>query len=166
MARLKPKTGKIETLDDVDGALKEIGMLERELDQIDDDAQKKISEIKSLALKAGEKNRERVTFLSDQIGTYAEANKDDLFKDKRTIELSFGLFGYRKSTSIQVRKTTVELLKKLKLDAYIRIKEEPNKERMSDMDDELLAQVDAVRKVKDDFFCEATRGKNTLKTPA
>jgi phage host-nuclease inhibitor protein Gam len=56
-----------------------------------------------------------------------------------------------------VKKTTVELLKKLKLDRYILVKEEPSKEAMADLDDETLHQVDAVRKVKDDFFCEADK---------
>jgi hypothetical protein len=37
------------------------------------------------------------------------------------------------------------------------VKEEPSKEAMADLDDETLVQVDAVRKVKDDFFCEADK---------
>ena len=74
-----------------------------------------------------------------------------------TVELSFGIFGYRKSTSISVRKTTLGLLKKLSLVQYIRIKEEPDKEALAALDDDHLAQVDAVRKVKDGFFCEANR---------
>jgi hypothetical protein len=36
-------------------------------------------------------------------------------------------------------------------------KEEPDKDAMAEMNDETLAQVDAVRKVKDDFFCEANK---------
>jgi phage host-nuclease inhibitor protein Gam len=56
-----------------------------------------------------------------------------------------------------VKKTTLELLRKLKLGKYIRVKEEPDKEAMGVLDDETLAQVDAVRKVKDDFFCEANK---------
>ncbi|MGI5090918.1 host-nuclease inhibitor Gam family protein, partial [Treponema sp. OMZ 805] len=56
-----------------------------------------------------------------------------------------------------VKKTTLELLKKLKLVRYIRIKEEIDKDLMAEMTDESLAQVDAVRKVKDSFFCEANR---------
>jgi phage host-nuclease inhibitor protein Gam len=56
-----------------------------------------------------------------------------------------------------VKKTTLELLKKLKLGGYIRVKEEPDKEAMSMMDDDALAQVDAVRKIKDVFFCEANK---------
>lgn len=37
----------------------------------------------------------------------------------------------------------------------IRVKEEPDKDAMAALDDETLGQLDAVRKVTDDFFCEA-----------
>ena len=53
-----------------------------------------------------------------------------------------------------MKKTTLELLKKLSLTKCVRIKEEPNKEAMAELDDETLLQVDAVRKVTDDFFCQ------------
>jgi phage host-nuclease inhibitor protein Gam len=157
MARLKPKVAKIDNLEDANLVLKEIGLLERELEAIDAEAHKKLSEIKGEAVKEGEPVRKRLANLSALLGAFAEYNKDDLFKDKKTVELTFGIFGYRKSTSITVRKTTVELLRKLNLVQYIRIKEEPDREAMASMEDEQLAQVDAVRKVKDDFFCEADK---------
>ena len=40
---------------------------------------------------------------------------------------------------------------------------------MSDLDDDTLAQVDSVRKIKDDFFCEADKeeiNKDLLKEQA
>jgi len=157
MARLKPKVGKIETLDEANMVLKEIGLLERELEGIDAEAHKKIADIKSAAAKEGESLRERIAHDSSLLGAYAEYNRDELFKDRKSVQLSFGSFGYRKSTSISIKKTTLELLKKLKLDKYIRIKEEPDKDAMGNLDDETLTQVDAVRKVKDDFFCEADK---------
>jgi phage host-nuclease inhibitor protein Gam len=157
MARLKPNVKKIESLGDANLTLKEIGLLERELESIDGDAHAKIAEIKTAAVKAGEPIRKRITDLSALLGAYAEYNRADLFRDKKTVRISFGIFGYRKSTSISAKKTTIELLKKLCLDKYIRVKEEADKEAMAALDDETLAQVDAVRKVKDDFFCEADR---------
>jgi phage host-nuclease inhibitor protein Gam len=157
MARLKPQVGKIKTLDEANMVLKEIGILEKELDGIDADAHKQIAEIKSDAAKQGEGIRKRIADNSALLGAYAEYNKADLFKDRKSVQLSFGSFGYRKSTSISIKKTTLELLKKLKLDRYIMVKEEPSKEAMADLDDETLHQVDAVRKVKDDFFCEADK---------
>lgn len=157
MARLKPQVGKINTLDEANMVLKEIGLLERELESIDSEAHKEIAEIKSDAAKKGESLRKRIADDSALLGAYAEYNRTELFKDRKSVQLSFGSFGYRKSTSISIKKTTLELLKKLKLDRFIRVKEEPDKEAMADMDEDTLHQVDAVRKVKDDFFCEADK---------
>jgi len=157
MARLKPNISKINSLEDVDFALKEIGLAERELEQIDAEAQKKIALIKEEALKKGEGLRNRIAELASLIGAFAEYNKNELFKEKKSIELTFGVFGFRKSTSIHVKKTTLELLKKLQMFQFIRVKEEPDKEKLADLDDEALASVDAARKVKDDFFCEANK---------
>jgi phage host-nuclease inhibitor protein Gam len=155
--RYKPKVDKLESLEDVNIALREIGLQERELEQIDAEAQKAIAEIKSAAAKKGEPIRQRIIEVTAKIGAYAEYQKDDLFRERKSIELTFGVFGYRKSTSISVRKTTVDLLRKLKMDKFIRIKEEPDKESMAELDDEALAQVDAVRKIKDEFFVAANR---------
>ena len=157
MARIKPGVKKIETIEDANLVLKEIGLLESELESIDNEAHKAIAEIKSKAASDGEGKRKRIAELSSLLGAYAEYNRSELFKDKKSIQLSFGSFGYRKSTSISVKKTTLELLKKLGLSAYIRTKEEPDKEAMANMDDDALHQVDAVRKIKDDFFCEADK---------
>ena len=167
--KYKPKAEKLETLEDVNVALREVGLLERELESIDADAQKQIAEIKGAAAKAGEPLRTRIIEISAKVGAFAEYNKDDLFKDRKSVELTFGVFGYRKSTSISVKKTTIELLKKLKLGRYVRIKEEPDKDAMGELDDDTLAQVDAVRKIRDDFFCEANReevNKDLLKASA
>lgn len=167
MARYKPSPDKLESLEDVDSTLREIGILERELEAIDADAQKKIGDIKAKAVEQGEPHRKRINELSAKIGAYAEYNKADLFKDRKSIELSFGLFGFRKSTSIHCKKSTIDLLKRMGMDAFVRIKEEPDKEKMADLDDEALASVDAVRKVTDAFFCEPNReeiNKDLLKS--
>jgi len=157
MARLKPNVKKIESLEDANLTLKEIGLLERELETIDGDAHKQIAEIKTAAVKAGKPILKRIADLSALLGAYAEYSRDELFKDKKTVQVSFGVFGYRKSTAISVKKTTPGLLEKLGLEKYLRIKKEADKEAMAALDDETLAQVDAVRKVKDDFFCEADK---------
>jgi phage host-nuclease inhibitor protein Gam len=154
MARYKPTPGKLESLEDANGVLREIGLLEREIESIDAEAQKQIGGIKAAAAKQGEPSRKKIAELSEKINAYAEYNRADLFKDRKSVDLPFGTFGFRKSTSISVKKTTVALLEKLRLDRYIRVEKQPDKEAMGAMDDESLAQVDAVRKVKDAFFCE------------
>ena len=157
MARLKPQVGKIETLDQANMVLKEIGLLERELEAIDAEAHKQIAEIKADAAKKGEGIRKRIADDSALLGAFAEYNRAELFKDRKSVTLSFGTFGYRKSTSISTKKTTLELLRKMGLEQYIRVKEEPDKEAMACLEDETLSQVDSVRKIKDDFFCEADK---------
>jgi len=157
MARLKPNVKKIESLEDANLTLKEIGLLERELETIDGDAHKQIAEIKTAAVKAGKPILKRIADLSALLGAYAEYSRDELFKTKKTVQLSFGIFGYRKSTKISIKKTTPGLLEKLGLKKYLRVKAEADKDLMAALDDETLAQVDAVRKVKDVFFCEANK---------
>ncbi|GHU44534.1 hypothetical protein FACS1894190_16000 [Spirochaetia bacterium] len=158
MARLKPSVKKIETVEDANLVLKEIGLLENQLQNIDGEANARIAEIKAAASEQGKTIRKRITDLSGLLGAYAEYNRDELFVERKSVKLTFGIFGYRKSTSISIKtKTTLELLKKLKLNRYIRVKEEPDREAMAELDDDVLSQVDAVRKVKDDFFCEADK---------
>jgi phage host-nuclease inhibitor protein Gam len=157
MARYKPTPEKLETLEDVNSALRELGLLEREIESIDADAQKQLGDIKAAAAKQGEPLRKKIAELSAKIGAFAEYSRSDLFTEKKSIDLTFGVFGFRKATSISVKKTTIGLLEKLGLDKYIRIKKEPDKEAMKEMDDESLAQVDAARKTKDEFFCEPNR---------
>ena len=153
--RIKPQTGKIESLEDVNIALRDIGLAERELSAIDSAAIKEIAAIKSKAAKDGESLRNRIAEISAKIQAFADYNRDELFRDRKSIDLSFGSIGYRKSTKISIKKTTLDLLRKLSLKKCIRIKEEPDKDAMADLDDETLLQVDAVRKISDDFFCQA-----------
>jgi hypothetical protein len=57
------------------------------------------------------------------------------------------------------------LLKKLKPDKYIRLKEEPDKDAMAAMTDEEPATVDVVQKIKDDFSAKPTGNSSGSKSP-
>ena len=153
--RIKPQVGKLESLDDVNLALRDIGLMEKELDAIDAKAAKDIAEIKTKAAKDGEELRKEIATTAAKIQAYAEYNKAELFKDKKSVDLSFGKIGFRQSTKISIKKTTLELLKKLGFKSCVRIKEECDKDAMGNLSDEDLKSVDAARKVSNDFFCEA-----------
>jgi phage host-nuclease inhibitor protein Gam len=158
MGRIKPAVKRIESLEEANLVLKEIGLLEGELEAVDSGANKQIAGIKSAAAIEGGPRRKRIAELSGLLGAYAEYNRAELFnEDKKSVQLSFGVFGYRKSTKISVKKTTLGLLKKLKMSGFVRTKEEPDKKAMAKLDDDALRQVDAVRKVKDEFFLEANK---------
>ena len=154
MARYKPQIGKLDSLEDANLALKDIGLAEKELASIDAKAAKEIAEIKTKAAKEGEAIRKHIAETTAKIQAYAEYNRDELFKDRKSVELSFGSLGFRKSTKISVKKTTLELLKKMGFVACVRTKEECDKEAMSNLSDDQLLSVDASRKVTNDFFCE------------
>ena len=74
----------------------------------------------------------------------------------KTINLSYGNIGFRLSTKVSVKKTTLELLKKL-FPQGLRIKEEIDKEELKTWDDSQLAQVDAAKVEQDTFFYEVNR---------
>jgi phage host-nuclease inhibitor protein Gam len=144
----------IGTLEEANLVLKEIGLLVRQLEALDAETHKCINKIKEDALKAGAPARERLARAEQLISDYAKSNKKSLFKDARSVKLAFGSFGFRKSTSISIKDTTLALLKKWKMPSLITVKETPNKEALALQDDKFLAKVDAVRKEKENFFCE------------
>lgn len=183
--RYKPQTnGKIENLEDVNEALHDIVEAQKELKVIDAEASAQILKIKEEALKKGEAKRKLIDEKVVKIQTFAEYNKPELFKDLKSITLAFGTFGFRKSTKISVKKTTVAAIKDfvsnlraslstLKTDEEkqnvndqiasaencIRVKEDANKEALGLMTDSFLKSVGAKRTVEDVFFCEPKEDK-------
>jgi len=158
MARYKPNVGAIKNLEDADRVLQELCALETEIERIDADGDGRIAKIKEEMAKTGKPLRERTKELTASLKAFADYHKGDLFKDRKSLELAFGVIGYRKTPpSISTSKTTTGLLKKMGLTQYVRVREEPDKESMLSLDDETLAQVDAVRKSKDEFFIQPKR---------
>jgi len=149
-------TQQIKNLDDANIALAEIGKLQFKLDAIDAKASEKIGKIKEQAAKEGEPFRNRIMELEQALAVYAEYNKAELFKEKKTIALSYGNIGFRLSTKVHIKKTTLELLKKFG-GKGIRIKEEVNKEELAEWDNETLSQVDAAKVSQDTFFYEINK---------
>lgn len=142
---------QIKNLDDANQALAEIGALELKLEKIDGEASMKIGKIKESAAIAGEASRERIKELESALALFAEYNKAEIFGVKKTIELPYGEIGFRKSTKVSIKKSTLELLKKLFPGKGVRVKEEVDKDALAEFEDDELAQVDAA-KVETDVF--------------
>lgn len=159
--RSKPsiETVKITNLSEADGLLKRISDINANLRKIEADADIKVNVIKEEMKESAESLIEEKERLEKSIGIYSEYNKGELFSDRKTIELTFGLFGYRQSTSISIKKTTLELIKKHGLEEAIITKETPNKEVMRDWSEEKLSLVDAKRVVEDKFWIEAKQNE-------
>ena len=151
-----PAPQQIKDLAEANSALSEIGKLHLKLEAIDGKASERIGEIKEKAAKDGEEARNRIQELDSALALFAEYNKAELFKDKKTVPLSYGNIGFRLSTKVSVKKTTLELLKKL-FPNGLRIKEEINKDELKTWDDSQLKQVDAAKVEEDTFFYEVNR---------
>lgn len=160
MAKSRIKSDKqIETIADwqaADDFIKQIGDLQLEIKQHETTANDTINLAKSDLAKAVNPLLERITVLTDSLEAFA-ANRPDDFGKAQSRKLNFGLLGWRKSTSISIKQTTLELIKKVfgkKADQYIRTKEEVDKDALSGLTDQQLVSVDARRKPKEVFFVE------------
>ncbi len=150
-------TAQIKSLDDANVALAEIGRLTLQIEAIDGKATEKIGKIKEDAAIKGKEARERIQEIESALSLYADYNKAELFKDRKTIPLSYGEIGFRLSTKVSIKRTSLELIKKLFPGKGIRIKEEVDKEQLNDWSDEELAQVDAAKVAQDTFFYVVNR---------
>lgn len=157
--RQKPKAVKIESLEQANEALREIALNEIRLRQIDARANEEIAKVKSEAEKEGKESRERIAILGNALAIYAEYEKDDLFSKKKTVALTFGDFGFRKSTKVSIKKITLDLLKKLGYADAIRTKETVNKDELKKWPKEKLTQVGAKLAEEDVFFYETNKEK-------
>ena len=159
----KVKVKKITSLSEADAVLKRLAELNNNIKKIEAETDNKINEIKEAAKKEAEPILEEIEALEHSLAVYSEYNKEELFKDKKTIELTFGLFGFRQSTSIIIKKNTLELLKQHGFKEAIKIKESVNKEVMREWSDERLNLVNAKRVVKDSFWVEVKENPVDLK---
>ncbi|HHL71351.1 MAG TPA: hypothetical protein ENJ29_02470 [Bacteroidetes bacterium] len=163
--RQKPKTVKPpKTIGEVDNTLYEIAQRNVELKKIDAEIEEKINALREEAARRAAPIQQQIADLEAGITAFAEFNKADLFESKRTLELTFGSIGYRRSTKITVKKTTVEKLEGLELFDAIIIKKSPNKEVLKTYDDTILKQVDARRKEEEAFWYEVREEELSART--
>lgn len=154
--RSKPvvETRKITSLSEADSMLHEMADLKAKIRKVQADADISVNAIKETMMDTVRPMLEQIEAMEKSLAVYSEYNRIELFNDKKTIELQFGLFGYRQSTSVSVKKTTLELLQKHGFDEAISIKPTVNKEIMRSWSAERLALVDATLVIEDKFWIE------------
>ena len=154
--RSKPviETKKISSLNEADGSLHAMADLKAKIRMVQADADITVNAIKESMMETVRPMVEQIEAMEKSLAVYCEYNRSELFSDKKTIELHFGLFGYRQSTSISVKKTTLELLQKHGFEDAISIKPTVNKDALREWSEERLGLVDAVRVVEDKFWIE------------
>ncbi|EGP2156297.1 host-nuclease inhibitor protein Gam [Salmonella enterica subsp. enterica serovar Java] len=126
--------------------IKKIGDIQRELTRIETDANDQIAVIMNQNTPKIEALRAELDVLQKGVQTWCEANRADITKDgkTKTANLITGEVAWRtKPDSVSVKgvELVIETLRKLKLDRFIRRKEEINK-------DAILADKKAVENIK------------------
>lgn len=160
MARVKPQNlHPIHSIDEANEALMEIGELRHIRKDIELRMNDDIAKIKAGAEQDAASYISRCTALENGLMAYADANKVELFKDRRSLDLNYGSIGYRKSTELatvkgSTWKTVLGKLKELAFKETVRVKEEPDREIMNQWPEERLELVGCQRREKDTFWIE------------
>lgn len=159
MARIKPTPEVIENRAQAEGVLAEMAALDRKISVIETEMQEAIDMAKKKAAQAAAPLASRRKTLADALAVFAKLNRQDLFGKLKSVDLGFGVIGFRLSTKlVQLKGVTVEMtLEKLHQYGFtdaIRTKEEPNKEAMLGWPDERLETVGLKRQQTDAFFIE------------
>ena len=140
-----------------DQMVRKIGNLQTKIVKQSTRAAEKIDNIKDFLASDIKPWQDEIKQLRDSLEAFAVNNKKDFGKN-RSRKLNFGMVGWRLSSSITIKKVTVELIKKVfsraKAKSLMIIKESADKNALAKLKDEKLASVKARRKVTDDFFVE------------
>ena len=158
MGRTKSNGIILKSMDDADKTLQKLCEIESQLEAIDNAGDEEIAKIKERVATECKLLREQHKSYIAALEAYSAYYRDELFRDRKSLERPFGTFGYRKAPdSIHVCKETADLLKQHGLEQYIRVKIEPDKESMLSLSEDTLALVRASRKAREDFFVEPKR---------
>lgn len=151
----KKQESSYKSWEDVNLAIRRMGEIDIQVDKLQGEMTLKINEIKSKfdvksqGLLAERKNIEK------NITLYTDTCKDEFAKTRHK-ELTFGKVAYKVTTKLIIKSVEACLaaLKALNMNDYIRIKEEPDKEAMAELDQITLAKVGASIKVEDKLRIE------------
>lgn len=162
-ARQKPANlTLIKDLKEADTALAEIAEIERRLAGIEATMNEGIDKLKAAAQRLSAPMQQRLDTLGNGLHAFAEHHKDDIFSKRKSVELTFGLLGFRLSTELRplpklTWKKVLELLKREGVDQAIRVREEVDRDVLHTFPDDELADLGVRRVPKDTFWYETRK---------
>ena len=162
MARIKPDPYMVLDLAQCERALAEMAAIDRKLSAIENEMREAIDAAKSKAGQLAGPLQARRKELADAVAIFAKLNRQELFSKSKSLDMGFGVIGFRASTRIvQLRgvpaEMTLERLHQYNLADGIRVKEEINKDAALGWPDERLELVGLKRQQTDTFFIEIAR---------
>lgn len=162
MTRIKPDPHIVADRAQCEGALAEMAAIDRKLSTIENEMREAIDAAKSKAGQLAGPLQARRKELADAVAIFAKLNRQELFSKSKSLDMGFGVIGFRASTRIvQLRGVTAEMtlerLHQYNLADGIRVKEEINKDAALGWPDERLELVGLKRQQTDTFFIEISR---------
>lgn len=162
MTRIKPDPHIVADRAQCEGALAEMAAIDRKLSAIENEMREAIDAAKSKAGQLAGPLQARRKELADAVAIFAKLNRQELFSKSKSLDMGFGVIGFRASTRIvQLRGVTAEMtlerLHQYNLADGIRVKEEINKDAALGWPDERLELVGLKRQQTDTFFIEISR---------
>jgi len=159
VARSKPQVLVIADLKAAEQALSEIAQIERSIKGVEAGLNEIIDRAKAGAKLRTEPLAARRKELEAALAQFAEHNKAELFAKRKSLDLAFGVIGFRLTTSIKAASKTTWAMILGKIRDYgfseaIRSKAEVDKEILRGWSDEKLATVGARRDTKDEFYID------------
>jgi phage host-nuclease inhibitor protein Gam len=149
--------------DEVDGALRRIGDLQREIELEEAAMQESIDKAKNDAADRAKPAKDEITKLEAQLSLFADLHRDDLGK-KKSRELNHGVVGYRKSTKAVLPRgesKLLEIIRRLRekgmTDCIISPSPKIDKDALKKYPPNDVVEVGASLEVTDTFWYEVTR---------
>ncbi|MDR2502942.1 MAG: host-nuclease inhibitor Gam family protein [Deltaproteobacteria bacterium] len=147
-----------------EGALAEMAALERKMIQADLDMRDICDAAKQKNVDAKKPLEARYKELETAIKKWATMNKSVLFAERKSLDLAFGVFGFKAVTAIRQMDgvSEAETLAKIKALGFadaIRLIEEVNREAMEGWTEERLALVGCIRRSSDRWHCKPKQEK-------
>jgi len=143
-----------------DDLVREIGKLQRRIEDAQNYATAEIEKIKAGLAKEVKTSQEQIKKILASLEVFAGQHKAE-FGGQKTWKLNFGTLGWRKSTITIVGKKTLEFIKQFLSSnlqkELIRTREFINKEAVGKLTEEQLAEIEARREEKDIFFVEPNK---------
>jgi phage host-nuclease inhibitor protein Gam len=153
-ARRRLEDTALKSWAEVDDTLREIGRIDLEIESMEAEYNRKITDLKEELANQAQPLQERL------VKEFAETHKDGL-DGKKSRELNFGRIGFRQSTKVILRnvKAIIAALKARGMTDCIVIKEEVSKDTLKKYDPATVEAVGAKIKTEDVFWYEVNRDK-------
>lgn len=156
--RVKPKqSAPVNNWQEADETIRSVGELQDEICQAQASAKARINAIKEALADEVKDRQALIDYYTRGLEQFAAEHSDE-FRPAKSKQLNYGKLGWRKSTKVRIKKTTLELAKKI-LPARLRkklikVKETVSKDAVRELTEEQASAIEARVEEKDVFFVE------------